>query len=479
MMNAMRCAALLLSFAAVAAAQYRIERATSKINIDGKLDEPAWRAAAPAGDFHFNWFVSGDKEQTEAKLLWDDDNLYVSWRAADRHISAYELKRHGPVSKDDCVEIFIAPNPAKVTNYYTFEINAIGTMLNRNRSYWYTGGATWEPEGMVYRATFHGQDKKDESPGDRDWIVEAAIPLRNFSHDAAHTPPREGDEWRLNLQRLGGKTNAQASSWSPILPPAKSFHTPAAFGAVVFTGAGGGGGRARVRPDPDAARAGREIYNRFCTMCHGLDGANGDRAPALGAQRRYLRSTAGDLFDAIKNGIRGTNMPGSPMPDADINKIIAFIYSLRATAADVEVPGDVARGESVFHGKGQCASCHMIRGRGGILGPDLTNIAAERKLEDLKLALTVAQPVPPRGYAPVEVLLKSGARIEGVAKNENNYSLQVLGRDEKLHLITRGEIAGLKHGTRSLMPVDAAERLSKDEFQDVVAFLARQARRFW
>ena len=73
--------------------------------------------------------------------------------------------------------------------------------------------------------------------------------------------------------------------------------------------------------------------------------------------------------------------------------------------------------------------------------------------------------------------MKSGARIEGVAKNENNYSVQVLGRDEKLHLITSDEMASLKHGTRSLMPVDAAERLSKDEFQDLVAFLARQTRR--
>lgn len=235
--------------------------------------------------------------------------------------------------------------------------------------------------------------------------------------------------------------------------------------------------RERVRPNPEEAKAGREIYNRSCTMCHGLDGASGDRAPALGSQRRYLRSTKAELFDAIKNGIRGTNMPASPLPEADVNKIVAFIQSLRATAADVEVPGNLAAGEAVFHGKGNCVQCHMIRARGGILGPDLSRIGAERRLEDLRAALTVPKPVPPRGYQPVVVTTKNGERIEGVAKNEHNSSIQVLGKDQKIHLITKDEIKELRHEEKSLMPADADKRLSKDELQDLVAFLANQTGR--
>jgi hypothetical protein len=217
--------------------RYEIHRAPSRIVIDGKLDDRAWQMAQPVSDFVFNWWTAGEKEPTAAKLLWDDDNLYVSWLSHDRHISAYETKRHGPVSRDDCIEIFISPNPAKVRNYYTFEINAIGTMLNRARTDWWQGPPTWEPEGVVYRASFHGQQKKDESPEDREWAVEMAVPFRNFARDAAHTPPQEGDVWRLNLNRLGGKTNAQASTWSPIAPPAKSFHTPESFGWVTFRAA--------------------------------------------------------------------------------------------------------------------------------------------------------------------------------------------------------------------------------------------------
>jgi hypothetical protein len=75
---------------------------------------------------------------------------------------------------------------------------------------------------------------KDESVTDRQWVIEMAIPLKNFVRDAAHTPPRPGDEWRLNLFRTGGRTNRQLSSWSRIDRTPANFHTPEFFGRVVF-----------------------------------------------------------------------------------------------------------------------------------------------------------------------------------------------------------------------------------------------------
>ena len=458
--------------------EYRIHRAPSAIQIDARLDEPGWRFAPPTSEFIFNWHESGEKEPTEAKLLWDDENLYVSWRCSDKHISAYETKRHGPVSKDDCVEIFLSPNPAAVKNYYTFEINAIGTMLNRCRTSWWTGPPTWEPEGVEHRTTFHGLARKDESSEDHEWIVEMAIPLKNFARDAAHMPPLPGDEWRLNLMRTGGKTNAQHSTWSPIAPGSqKSFHTPENFGKVVFDAEPASRRTARAAVSFEGAAEGKTIYNRSCTMCHGLDGAAGDRAPALGAQRRYTRRTQAELFDAIRNGIKGTGMPGSPMAEADIRKIIAFLFSIRATAVDVPVAGDVEAGSKVFHGKGGCSGCHMIRGQGGLLGPDLTNIGAERRMEELRHALIGPRPVPVRGFQPVTLRTKAGATIRGVVKNENNFSLQVLGRDNKLHLLLREEVTSATYEKEPPMPAGFDKKLTAAEFEDLLAFLSRQSRR--
>jgi Carbohydrate-binding family 9 len=231
-------AALLLASCSVrgqAPARYTIYHAEAPISVDARVDEPAWRHAPLLSDFHFNWWKSGEKERTEARMLWDDKNLYVSYVCHDKHISASVTQRHGPVSNDDCVEIFISPNPDKVTNYYTFEINAIGTMLNRCKTSWWTGPPTWNPEGVRWRTSLDGMHVKRESASDSEWTVELAIPFENFSRDAAHVPPQDGDVWRLNLYRTGGITNKQDSSWSPMPPGNQSFHRPESFGTVQFS----------------------------------------------------------------------------------------------------------------------------------------------------------------------------------------------------------------------------------------------------
>src|SRR3569833_984737 len=56
---------------------------------------------------------------------------------------------------------------------------------------------------------------------------------------------------------------------------------------------------------------GHELYNKSCTACHGRDGTQGDRAPALGAARRYFRLSEAAIFDAIKTGIHGSAMRAS------------------------------------------------------------------------------------------------------------------------------------------------------------------------
>ena len=143
------------------------------------------------------------KEQTVAKMLWDDENLYVSWYAQDRNISASVTKRHGPVSKDDCVEIFISPNPDEGE-----ELLYVRDQRDRHDAESSPDGLvrrtpTWEPDGVRYRTSFHGLAKKEESEGRRHWIVEAAIPLKNFARDAEHTPPHDGDRLAAQSSAAG------------------------------------------------------------------------------------------------------------------------------------------------------------------------------------------------------------------------------------------------------------------------------------
>jgi putative heme-binding domain-containing protein len=228
--------------------------------------------------------------------------------------------------------------------------------------------------------------------------------------------------------------------------------------------------------DAGEVQRGNELYHRSCTMCHGMNGTVGDRAPALAGARRFLRNRPEDLFDAIKHGIPGTLMPPTSMPDADVHAIVAYIRSLRATAFENPTPGDPAQGEKIFFGKAKCGDCHTVRGRGGILGPELTNTAAERSLAFLKDALTKPRPHPTRGYQSARVETVDGKKLSGVIKNENNFSVQLLDTNSQLHLLTRDEIRTMEHARESLMPSDYDKTLTEAEFRDLLAYLTRLGR---
>lgn len=219
---------------------------------------------------------------------------------------------------------------------------------------------------------------------------------------------------------------------------------------------------------------GGELYAHTCTACHGVNGAAGERAPALAGKSDYARSTDASLFEAIKNGIPGTGMPPSGLATTDIWKIVAYIRSLRASASDSFVPGNVAQGERIFWGQGRCGSCHMIDGRGGVLGPDLSSIGKERTLSQVREALTQTPARIPSGYQPAEVETKEGQRFSGIIKNENNFSLQLLDNYDQLQLFLRADLREIHYDKSSLMPAHYNKTLTPAEFQDLLAFLSRQ-----
>jgi cytochrome c oxidase cbb3-type subunit 3 len=248
-------------------------------------------------------------------------------------------------------------------------------------------------------------------------------------------------------------------------------------------------------PNPFAGSAqavqdGRDLFNQNCTACHGLNGAGGGTAQPLDSTARgYVRITDGQIFDAVKNGIAGTLMPAwsGKLSDDEVWKVSAFVRALHGMAIDAPMPGDVAAGEQVYMGKGQCSNCHMLHGKGSTLGPDLSDVAGRRKASAIINALTKDQhrvygnggtiPHAIEGlstYPAVQVTDAKGKTITGVLKNEDSYSLQVMGTDQQLHSYDRANVK-LVYEPKSLMPTDYDKRLTPDEFKNLVAFLTRQA----
>jgi len=232
-------ALLLLTIASTASADegvYAIYRTSTPLEIDGRLDEVAWGAVPAVGKFVFPWWEEGKKEQTVAKMLWDDKHLYVSFLCQDAHVWGKHVERDSPVFKDDCVEVFLAPNPKWPEAYFNLEMNVLGTLLDgfKPADTGIVVEGKWNAQGVRIATSVVGTLNNDEDEDDY-WILEVALPFGNLAQVAAHTPPEPGDVWHLNLNRLGGQTNHQYSQWRASQTSEPSFHVPADFGRVIFS----------------------------------------------------------------------------------------------------------------------------------------------------------------------------------------------------------------------------------------------------
>jgi hypothetical protein len=213
-------------------------RADSPITIDGKLDEPAWRSAAPMGRFSCYGTKRGYPEyNTTARLLWDDENLYVGFRATDPDIWSEITDRDGPLWEGEVLEVYVDPD-GDGRDYKEFEVNPLNAVIDLNiereedgrvpdwKSY-----AQWDAEGWRTAVTVDG-DLADRENEDRKWIVEMAIPFANFP-SAANRPPQIGDTWRVQLYRIDRSNTLEKpeySGWSPT----DTFHRPSQFGFLTF-----------------------------------------------------------------------------------------------------------------------------------------------------------------------------------------------------------------------------------------------------
>lgn len=216
--------------------------------------------------------------------------------------------------------------------------------------------------------------------------------------------------------------------------------------------------------------AGRRSFESHCSPCHGLDGRGGEHAHAIATP-----SAAGALEDVavaqiIRGGIPAKGMPSfSSLSEQETRDIVAYVRLLTGKSTARPTKGNSARGEQLFFGKARCGDCHMMLGKGGFIGSDLTDFVGTHSVDELRQAIVN----PDRWVAPaqsaVTVTLQSGQRITGMVRNEDNFSLQLQDTDGVFHLLDKSQIAKLDRA--SLMPADYGTRLTPAELDDLISFL--------
>src|SRR5213076_615461 len=119
----------------------------------------------------------------------------------------------------------------------------------------------------------------------------------------------------------------------------------------------------------------------------GTDAEGSDMGPKLSGTRRLRSQSVGQLRNVINQGRPSTGMPAFHLPARDLDALAAFVRSLNSTAADSGVPGAPLAGREFFFGKGQCGECHMVRGQGKAVGPDLSNAGRELTVGEIRQVL--------------------------------------------------------------------------------------------
>ncbi len=218
----------------------------------------------------------------------------------------------------------------------------------------------------------------------------------------------------------------------------------------------------------ESIRGGMTLYRVRCADCHGLD-ASGYRGPDLKA---LMAAGTPDerLFQTMRKGVPGTEMPPSNAPDNELLMIIAYLRKIGTVAPSERPIGNVENGARLF--SAHCASCHSIAGRGGRIGPDLTRIGAARSHAALVREIrTPAEWVPP-AYETVTLVMKDGTRIRGTKKNEDVFSIQIMDLRERIQGYLKADLQDVIDEKGSLMPAFGPSQLNESDLADLVGYLS-------
>ncbi|MBT9332551.1 carbohydrate-binding family 9-like protein [Acidipila sp. 4G-K13] len=221
---------------------YDCYRATSPVHIDGKLDDPVWKAAPWTTDFVD---IKGSTKplprfRTRAKILWDDQYLYIAAELEEPDVKATLTQHDSVIFHDNDFEVFLKPIPG-TQGYFEFEINALNTSwdLYLNKPYDKGGEAdnSWNIPGLKTAVGIEGT-LNNSTDKDRSWTVEIAFPWKAYTSRQPVVSPKPGSVMRINFSRVEWKPgNPKEDNWVWSPQGVINMHVPGKWGYLRFKGA--------------------------------------------------------------------------------------------------------------------------------------------------------------------------------------------------------------------------------------------------
>ena len=216
---------------------------------------------------------------------------------------------------------------------------------------------------------------------------------------------------------------------------------------------------------------GKQFFENRCSGCHGLDGRGGEHAPDIATRAAAQGRSDAAIALTIRAGIPSAGMPAFPaLDDSTVRSLVAYVRFLQGEKSVSKLSGDPARGKSLFFGKALCSECHTLAGAGGFLASDLSSYARNHGPDEIRQAI-VNPAKAGRAAVLTAVTDRGGNKYSGIARNEDNFSLQLQTSDGAFHLFQKSELASITRDNTSLMPSDYASSLSVVDLNDLIAFV--------
>ncbi len=197
---------------------------TERLDAEGFPQDEAWNSALPIR-FHQDWQGKNDDllRETEARLLWTWDTLYLRFLARYRSITVFDDAkpdgRRDQLWDRDVAEVFLQPAGSDPCCYKEFEVSPNGFWIDLEIA---PGKKRDLKSGLRRRASVDEKSKL--------WKAELALPVTSLT-------PRfdPAEAWRVNFYRVEGPKEPRFySAWRPTGTPAPNFHVPECFGELVF-----------------------------------------------------------------------------------------------------------------------------------------------------------------------------------------------------------------------------------------------------
>lgn len=218
-------------------AVYEVVKLDRPMKIDGDWNKPQWKNVEPVKLEKHMGQPAKFTPVVEAKMMYDDSNVFVIFRVKDRYVKSTVREFNGSVSQNSCVEFFFSPDAAYPLKYFNLEINAGGTPLIFYITKPWNEFVKLKDTDISKIEIAHSLPEKvdPEISEPVTWTIEYRVPFDMLKKYSNISKPGPGVRWKGNFYKTGSKTSSpNYMTWSFVDNPTPNFHLPQYFGTLKF-----------------------------------------------------------------------------------------------------------------------------------------------------------------------------------------------------------------------------------------------------